>query len=400
MRTLPIRPANDAPACALHQALSQLDALLPSFHAQFPDDTTQRGVYAPRRHGAHAPGANVGWTSGFWTGILWLGWELSGAVRYRDAAAAQTRDFSHRLAANVDLAHHDLGFLYLLSAVAADRLVALPGARATALGAAERLLGRFLPGAGVIQAWGALDDPEQQGRVIIDSLMNLPLLHWASAVSGESRFRAAAQSHLLRTCHHLLRADGSTCHTYYFDASNGTPLRAATHQGLSDTSCWARGQAWAIYGLSLNHRHLPALGLLDMAVRAADYFLANLPADRIALWDLALPHDSGEPRDSSACAIAACGLFDLAEQLPVGLGRDRYVDAAEHLLESLSAVCASDGTAGGGLLRHGTYHRLAGMGVDEYTLWGDYYYLEALARRQHGARTWRSYDRPRLTACP
>lgn len=375
---------------ALDPALRQVDAMLAEFATAFPDDTSSGGRYRPRRHAPHAPGANVGWTTGFWTGTLWLAWELSGQARYREAAVAQTRDFARRLSAGTDLEHHDLGFLYLLSNVAADRLLALPGARVTALAAARRLLHRFLPGAGVIQAWGAMDDPEQRGRVIVDCMMNLPLLHWATAVSGDPQYQQAARIHLQTTCRHLVRPDGSTCHTFYYDPDTGAPLREATHQGLSDSSCWSRGQAWAIYGLALNHRHAPDLGLLERAAHAADYFLAHLPPDGVALWDLGLAHDSGEPRDSSASAIAACGLLELAAQLPRGARRDAYQEAGRRLVESLFAECAVIDVPAGGLLRHGTYHRLAGLGVDECTLWGDYYYLEALARLQRG---WSSYDR-------
>jgi unsaturated chondroitin disaccharide hydrolase len=378
-------------------ALGQLDQMLAAFRDRFPDDTTDHGRYQLRKQGLHAPGANVGWTTGFWTGSLWLAYELSGEQRYREAASLQARDFTRRLVADTDLDHHDLGFLYMLSNVAADRLVALAGARATALAAADRLLQRFLPDAGIIQAWGRLDDPQQRGRVIVDCVMNLPLLHWASAVSGRPGYREAARSHLVRTCDYLMRADGSTCHTFYFDPDTGAPLREATHQGLSDISCWSRGQAWAIYGLSLNHRHLPELGLLDRAMRAADYFLAHLPADGVALWDLSLAHDSGEPRDSSACAIAACGLLDLAGQLPPGHQQNHYAAAGERLVDALARECVASGPPGGGLLRHGTYHRLADLGVDECTLWGDYYYLEALARLQQG---WTSYDRQPVTRRP
>jgi unsaturated chondroitin disaccharide hydrolase len=373
----------------LELAFCQLDGMAAAFGRQFPDDTSSNQHYQPRRHGSFAPGANIGWTTGFWSGLLWLGYELTGQRDYRIAATVLTENFAQRLSAGVDLEHHDLGFLYMLSSVAADRTLHLPGARDTGLGAAERLLRRFLPGAGILQAWGRLDDPQQRGRVIIDCLMNLPLLHWASKVSGEARFRAAALIHLARTRDHLVRADGSTCHTFYFDAETGSPLREVTHQGLSDTSCWARGQAWALYGFALNHRHAPDLGLLDVSMRVADYFLAHLPPDLIALWDLSLAHDSGEPRDSSACAIAACGLLDLAEQLHAGALKQHYAQAAERLVHALSQHCAAAAPDAGGLLLHGTYHRLANLGVDECTLWGDYYYLEALARLHYG---WQSYD--------
>jgi len=374
---------------SLDLALQQLAATLRRLGHHFPADTSEQQHYLPRQVQGAALGANVGWTTGFWTGMMWLAYELSGQPQFEQAARTQTASFAQRLQAERDLDHHDLGFLYLLSHVAADQLCALPAARSTALAAADRLLARFLPGAGVIQAWGKLDDPQEHGRTIIDCLMNLPLLHWAARVSGEHRYTDVARIHTLRTREHLVRANGASYHTYFFDTVRGTPLRPSTHQGWSDQSCWARGQAWALYGFALNHRHLPDLGLLDTACLIADYFLARLPPDRIALWDLSLPLDSNEPRDSSACAIAACGLFDLAAQLPAGPRQQHYRQAAIDLLGALQNLCAARLPQAGGLLLHGTYHRQIGLGVDECTLWGDYYYLEALARWQRG---WRSYD--------
>ncbi|MYM23800.1 glucuronyl hydrolase [Duganella sp. FT135W] len=368
-------------ARALNLALRQLEITLAVLApGAFPGDTSINQYYQPRRLGDAAPGANVGWTTGFWTGQLWLAHALTGQHALRRAAEQQTASFIARLEQDVDLQHHDLGFLYMLSCATAHHLCGQPGAHAATLGAAQRLLARFLPGAGVIQSWGTMDDAEQRGRVIIDGIMNLPLLHWAARTTGDPAYTDVARSHLQRTRTHLVRPGGSTYHTFHFDADNGAALRPSTHQGLADDSCWARGQAWGIYGFALNHRHLPELKLLDDAMRLADYFLAQLPPDRIALWDLSLPHDGGEPRDSSACAIAACGLLEIADQLPEGAQRQHYHGAALDLLEALTLHCAGHRPASGGLLRHGVYHRAADLGVDEATLWGDYYYLEALAR--------------------
>jgi len=368
-------------ARALNLALRQLEHNLDTLGLDaFPGDTSIDQHYQPRRLQDTAPGANVGWTTGFWTGQLWLAHALTGKANLRHAAERQTASFIARLEQGFDLEHHDLGFLYMLSCGSAHHLAAQPGAHAATLGAAQRLLSRFLPGAGVIQSWGSMDDVEQRGRVIIDGIMNLPLLHWAARASGDAAYTEAARSHLQRTRAHLVRPGGSTYHTFHFNADNGAPLRPSTHQGLADDSCWARGQAWGVYGFALNHRHLPEMNLLADAMQLADYFLAQLPPDRIALWDLSLPHDSAEPRDSSACAIATCGLLEIAAQLPEGAQRQRYHNAALDLLEALTQHCAGQLPASGGLLRHGVYHRAANLGVDEATLWGDYYYLEALAR--------------------
>jgi unsaturated chondroitin disaccharide hydrolase len=381
MTACALAPAHDLDAdLPLAAALDQLQHTLTALGPlAFPGDTTVGQRYQPRMLNGQ-PGANVGWTSGFWTGQLWLAHALTGEPALRQAAALQTASFVTRQELGVDLDHHDLGFLYMLSCAAASHLTGDAAAHAATLGAARRLLARFLPGAGVIQSWGSMDDVGQRGRVIIDGIMNLPLLHWAARVTGDAAYTDAAQRHLQRTRAHLVRPDGATYHTYHFDADSGAPLRPSTHQGLADDSCWARGQAWGIYGFALNHRHLPAMGLLDDAMRVADYFLAWLPPDRIALWDLSLAHDSGEPRDSSACAIAACGLMEIADRLPPGARNRHYRQAGLDLLAALTRHCAGRRPACDGLLRHGVYHRAANLGVDEATVWGDYYYLEALAR--------------------
>ncbi|GAB3454059.1 glycoside hydrolase family 88 protein [Massilia terrae] len=370
-------------AGALDLALHQLECTLAQLGPDtFPGDTSVAQHYQPRRLDGAPAGANVGWTTGFWTSQLWLGWSLGGRAALRAAAERQTASFIERLRDGVDLEHHDLGFLYILSCAAAHYLTGDQAAHQATLGAGKRLLSRFLPHAGVIQSWGSMDSQEQRGRVIIDGIMNLPLLHYAARASGNPAYTEAARSHLQRTREHLVRPGGATYHTYHFDPASGVALRPSTHQGLSDDSCWARGQAWGLYGFAINHRYLPEMGLLDDAMRLADYFLDQLPPDRIALWDLSLQHDSGEPRDSSACAIAACGLLEIAAQLPAGATRSRYYEAAQDLVQAMITHCAGARPESGGLLRHSVYHRAASLGVDEATLWGDYYYLEALARLQ------------------
>jgi unsaturated chondroitin disaccharide hydrolase len=286
------------------------------------------------------------------------------------------------------LDHHDLGFLFMPSCVAALRDGDNPLARTTALHAADLLMARYLPGAGVIQAWGKLDDPSQRGRLIIDCLLNLPLLHWASAQTGDPRYANAARTHARRSQAVLVRADGSTFHTFHFDPATGAPLHGTTHQGASHDSCWARGQAWGIYGFALNHRWSPDLGLLDTACRLADRFLADLPEHGVPCWDLALKHEAGEPWDSSAGAIAACGLTELADLLDEPSLAAHYRAAAQRILRGLLRECAGWLAPGNALLRHGVYSLPEGIGIDEANLWGDFFLLEALARH---ARGWTPY---------
>ena len=323
----------------------------------------------------------MGWTTSFWPGMLWLAHDLTGEEAFLSAAASHVDSFRDRVDRGIDLDTHDLGFLYTLSCVAAWRRTGDEHARSAALAAADYLLTRVLEPAGIIQAWGDLEDPRQRGRTIIDSLMNTPLLFWASETTGDPRYAVAARRHAEQLREHILRPDNTTFHTYYWDIATGEPLRGETEQGSADDSCWARGQAWGIYGFTLNYRYTGDASLLRAAQRCADYFLAHLPVDRVAYWDLVFTDGSGQERDSSAAAIAVCGLMELARQLPEGERADAYRAAAGDMLGSLIANYPPAGyTGSNALLLHGVYDKPKGVGVDEGNLWGDYFYLEALTR--------------------
>jgi len=376
---------------AIARALATIRRNLNRFGDRYPDDTTAAGRYPLRPAAGGIPeGGNRGWTTGFWPGLQWLAWELTGERGFRDAARASAADFGRRLADGQDLDTHDLGFLYTLSCVPAWERLGDEAARDAALRAAGHLMGRFLPAAGIIQAWGDLADPAQRGRTIIDSLMNLPLLTWAGQQTGDPRYADAVRRHTGQLREHMLRADDSTFHTYYWDAETGQPRFGATEQGAHDDSCWARGQAWGIYGFALNYRATGDPALAEASRRCAGYFLGHLPADLVPCWDLAYPGDSGALRDSSAAAIAVCGLLELS-----GLDRDadratHYRQAADDILDSLIAGYTPDPAgASDALLLRGVYDMPKGIGVDEGTLWGDYFYLEALARRTRPG--WRPY---------
>lgn len=380
----------DAPASstrdAVAAALRTVDTNIVSFRDRYPADTTDGGRYPLRPATPELPeGANRGWTTSFWPGQLWLAHELTGEERYLDAAQAHVASFADRIAHAIDVDTHDLGFLYTLSCVSAWRRVGDDHARAAALAAADALMRRFLEPAGIIQAWGDLADPAQRGRTIIDSLMNMPLLRWASAETGDGRYAEAADRHTAQLREHILRPDDTTFHTFYWDAETGEPLRGATEQGLSDGSCWARGQAWGIFGFALAYRETGDAAYLTASRRCADYFLAHLPADHVAYWDLVLTDGSGAERDSSAAAIAACGLDELARVMPddPDASAARYREVGLSILGSLAShyTPSLDAGAGAPLLLHGVYDMPKSVGVDEGNLWGDYYYLEALTRR-------------------
>ncbi len=343
------------------------------FGDRFPEDTTVNNVYPLRSaQNGFAEGDNYGWTTSFWSGLLWLAYEISGDENYRASGEQHILNFANRIENKIALDTHDLGFLYTLSCVTPYRITGNQQAEEAALLAAEHLMTRYLEKIGIFQSWGSLDDPKLRGNAIIDSLMNMPLLYWASEITGDSRFAQAARRHVSNLRDHVVRPNNTTFHTFYWDIETGTPLYGKTAQGHSDDSCWARGQAWAIYGFTLNYRYTSDETFLDTAQRCADYFIDHLPEDHIAYWDLIFTDGSHQERDSSAAAIAVCGLFELVKHIPDGDRCKRYQSAAENMLASLMAnYTACDQPAPAPLLLHSVYDMPKSIGVNEGSLWGD-----------------------------
>lgn len=364
---------------ALAQVIRQVDAMLPRFTATFPAASATQGRYPAVE--------KVDWTEGFWTGMLWLAWEVTGDDKYRAVAEGLLDSFEERLDRRIKVDTHDLGFLYLLSCVNAWKLTGNTRARSLALRAAELLYQRFNATAGVIQAWGDLSDPARQGRMIIDCNLNVPLLFWAADATGNQAWREAATRHLAQAARYLVREDASTFHTFYMDIHSGKPLRGDTHQGFSDSSCWARGQAWGIYGFALSFSHTGDATQPELSRRLAHYFLNRLPEDFICYWDLIFTPEDKAWRDTSAAAIAVCGLAELLKQLPLTDPlRPAYDNAIALIMQNLHQHYFADPQDG--LLREGVYNFGRNMGINEPNLWGDYFYFEALVRL---SRVWTPY---------
>ena len=395
----PTEPANKTflPA-AIQKALSTVKTNAAAYGGLHPDCNSHGEVYPlrpPRTvssplHGSRQSfaGENVEWTAGFWPGTLWLAYELSDDQTFRNAAAELLPSFRERLDNAWDIEHHDLGFLYTLSAVAEYKLTGNEAARQLGLDAATYLMRRYLASAGIIQAWGSLDNPEQMGRIIIDALMNLPLLYWASEQTGDSRFKDAAYAHAQKSLQTIIREDSTTFHTFFFDVETGNAKHGRTAQGYSDESCWTRGQAWGIYGFALSYRYTKAPVFLEASRRLADYFLKHTPPDDVVFWDFALNDVPGAERDTSASAIAACGFDELARWLPADEGQS-YRAASLRVLEALNRnYTPKEGSPSNALLLEGVYAFGTGRGVHEANLWGDYYYLEGLARH---TKEWSPY---------
>jgi unsaturated chondroitin disaccharide hydrolase len=322
------------------------------------------------------------WVEGFWSGQLWLAYAATGDTLFRTAARQQRPYFAERL--GLPATHdHDLGFLYTLSAVADYKLTGDATARQMGLAAAEALAARFNAAGQFIRAWNdwAHDPLNNSGRIIIDCLENLALLFWAAEESGLAHFRAVAIAHAHTSARQLLRADGSSYHTYVFDPQSGAPLRGETHQGYADESCWSRGQAWGIHGFANAYAYTGIQLFREAAQRLADYALTQLPPDAVPYWDYRLPADAPPHRDSSAAAISAAGLLLLADTLGDDQPRaERYRRSALAILSSLIAgYTTADVPQAEGLLKHGAAH--VGRGLTDTMLpYGDYFYVEALLR--------------------
>ncbi len=381
------------PQPATDEALkAALDLAVELVRANLPDFT-----YAAQNHSSinnfYPAVANDQWTAGFWPGEIWLAYEHSGDKVFRYAAQIQVQSFLHRIENRIATDHHDMGFLYSPTCIAAWKLVGDEDGRRAAIMAADQLIERFQPTGGFIQAWGPMGEPGNY-RYIIDCLLNLPLLYWASAETGNEKYREIARIHAATTLAHSVRPDNSTFHTFYMDPVTGAPSHGATKQGYSDNSSWARGQAWAIYGMALSYRYEQLPEYRETFEKVLSYYLDRLPQDLVPYWDLIFT-DGDEPRDSSSAAIVACGLLEMAEIEPDGTHAEEYRLTARRMMTSLiSDYAVRDRSQSNGLLLHGTYSKKTphntcrGEGVDECVAWGDYYYLEALTRL---TRSWVSY---------
>lgn len=370
---------------AVTYAAGKTMEVMPGFVHNYPSPCSFDMLY----HKEKTPGEVMGsgWTEGFWTGMLWLSYELTGNELYRAVAEAQYEDYEQRYEKYYGLNHHDIGFLYIPSIVAQYKITGNTKAKKLGLKAAQLLSDRFCDKAGIIQVsnWDA------QGNFIIDCSMNIPLLYWAAAETGERSFFYKAYSHISRTVECMLREDSSTYHCYHIDELTGEAGRGWQGQGYDDNSCWARGQAWLLYGLAISYRYTKDKSLLETAKRVANYFLNRLPDDLICNWDLIFTENEVQ-RDSSAASVAACGLLELEKYLETSDPyKNIYHNAAVSIMRNLAKQYTTKGIVSNGILQHGVYCKdkgSGGLGDDECCIWGDYFYMEGLIRLQ---KEWKMY---------
>ena len=351
---------------AIDLAMEQLHVNMEYFKEEFPTPATFDNIY-PKMD-------NTEWTNGFWTGELWLGYEYTNEEAMKQLAQANDRSFLDRVKRRIELDHHDLGFLYTPSCMAEYKLLHTPEAKEASILAADKLIERYQEVGGFIQAWGELGKPEHY-RLIIDCLLNIQLLFWASEQTGDPKYAQMATQHFYTSANNVIRDDASAFHTFYFDPKTGEPVKGVTRQGYSDDSAWARGQAWGIYGIPLTYRFVKDEDCFGLFKGMTNYFLNRLPKDHVSYWDLIFGDGSGQSRDSSATATAVCGIHEMLKHLPeVDSDKLTYKYAMHAMLRSLIDNYANrEIKPGRPLLLHGVYSWHSGKGVDEGNIWGDYY---------------------------
>jgi unsaturated chondroitin disaccharide hydrolase len=323
------------------------------------------------------------WTASFFTGMALIAWQETEDEHFIEETLRLEPHYRQKVYTRWVDTHHDLGFLYSLYSVALYKLTGNTQHRDVGLRAAELLTQRFNSKGNFIRAWGRIgsDDPEFPANMaIIDSLMNLPLLFWASNETKQAKFYDIATQHANTVLKCFIRPDYSTFHAYRFDLHTGEPIGPDNACGAGTDSYWARGAAWAIYGFALSYSYTHDLKYLETALRLANNFIGQLDDQIVPIWDFRVPADTQPVRDASAAVIAACGIQELAKH---GVGDANLLKTKHGLLER---ICNDDyidfNTACPGILKNAYGDKRA------YSSWGDYFLMEALARELFQFQPW------------
>lgn len=317
------------------------------------------------------------WCSGFYPGtLLYLYQQTKDAALYTEAK---------RVLINLEkeknnTGTHDLGFMMYCSFSNANRISPNPSYKNILLTSAKSLATRFNPNVGCIRSWNG---KPSEYLVIIDNMMNLELLFWATKVSGDSSFYKIAVTHANTTIKNHFRPDYSSYHVINYNGETGAVQQKRTAQGAADESAWARGQAWGLYGFTMTYRETKDKKYLNQATHIADFLLRhpNLPTDKIPYWDFNAPGIPNALRDASAAAIMASALLELSRYVDKKKAEE-YISVAETILKSLSSTQykAAPGTNGGFLLQHCVGHMPNKTEIDVPLTYADYYFVEAMIR--------------------
>lgn len=342
--------------------------------------SNDRNMYprSVKEDGSVAYVSSSDWTSGYFPGSLWYMFEYTHDKKWAEQAEKWTAGLTKE---QYNRRTHDVGLMLYCSFGNGYRLTGNEAYKNILLNGARSLLSRFNSKTGCIRSWDFGKD-RWQFPVIIDNMMNLELLFWATRISGDSSYYRAAKSHALQTLKNHFRKDHSSFHVVDYDTLTGQPRRKQTFQGIADSSAWARGQAWGIYGFTVAYRETHDPRFLEQAMAGADYFLhhKNLPEDKIPYWDFNDPRIPDAPKDASAAAITASALLELARY--TSSQKEKYNSAALLILKNLSSpdYLAAVNSNNNFILMHSTGNHPAGSEINEPINYADYYFIEALIR--------------------
>ncbi len=324
------------------------------------------------------------WTGGFLAGMMWQFHRRTGSNEWRERAEHYSRLLEHR---QHDRNVHDLGFIFLNTYLPWYELSGEPSLHDVLIQAGRTLAKRFQPKGHYLCSFLGPDS------LFIDIMMNVPIIFYAANETLDQDLARIALAHCRTTRHYLVRDDGSTAHEAIFDLETGEFQRESTQQGIAADSCWARGLAWSLYGFSQVFGHTDMGEMREVAERNARYWIEHLPNDRVPWWDFqadtSQPPPRGAQKDSSAAAIAASGLLDLASQTESEARAIAYRTTALAMLDQLVTpqYLASETPGWEGILMHGVYHTDKQLGVDESVMWGEYFLVEALTKVVSAARS-------------
>lgn len=320
------------------------------------------------------------WTTSFFTGMGLFAWRETEDEYFLQQVLGLAPHYREKVFKQFKHTHHDVGFLYSLYSVALYKLTGDASHRQVGIRAAEVLSQRFNEKGNFIRAWGHLDTAEHANMAIIDSLMNLPLLYWASNETGDKRLHDIAVRHADTCLGHFIRKDGSVCHAFRFNLETGEPLGPENFCGFNRDSYWARGAAWAIYGFALSHGYTQDEKYLLAAVALANKFISQLDEEIVPVWDFNLPADQPRMRDASAAAIAACAIHELAGQHAAD---SRLLLAGKKLVDRICQDDYLDANSNcHGVLKNAYGDKAA------FSSWGDYFLMEAVSRELKISEGW------------
>lgn len=320
------------------------------------------------------------WTAGFWPGILWHHYHAT-QDQATAALAEQLEEKMQPLLSDPSKLDHDMGFMWTLTSLARYDLTHDSKAKTNALLAATLLLGRFNSAGRYLEAWNSWQGADDtSGIVIIDSLMNISLLYWASEETSDPRFAVAATQHAETILREFVRKDGSVHHMVNFDSATGEVLEKIGGQGFAEMSAWSRGCAWAIYGFAIAYHYTQKPEFLAASMKIANYFYLHTANSDVPLWDFKIPANTAQTKydytDSSAAAIAACG-FLLLGRIAAPEEQAFYHDAGADLLKRLYDH-ATTSTTDAALIAHGTGHWPEQKNLDTGLIYGDYFFSEGI----------------------